>query len=129
MEPKGFFSADSHVNEPPEAWERIPKNLRSHGPHFVQNPPGLKGLYMVFDGHDPDPVGMTFTAGVDKQEGGIRKVIENFKWEDWRGPWDPAARLGDMDRDGVWAEAIYPSLARNFYTLKEIGRASCRERV
>jgi uncharacterized protein len=61
---------------------------------------------------------MTFTAGVDKQEGGIRKVIENFKWEDWRGPWDPAARLVDMDRDGVWAEAIYPSLARNFYTLK-----------
>jgi len=118
MERTGFFSADSHVNEPPEAWERIPKNLRSRGPHFVQNPPGLKGLYMVFDGHDPDPVGMTFTAGVEKQDGGIRKVIENFKWEDWRGPWDPAARLGDMDRDGVWAEAIYPSLARNFYTLK-----------
>jgi uncharacterized protein len=118
MEQKGFFSADSHVNEPPEAWERIPKNLRSHGPHFVQDPPGLKGLYMVFDGHDPDPVGMTFTAGVEKQDGGIRRVIENFKWEDWRGPWDPSARLGDMDRDGVWAEAIYPSLARNFYTLK-----------
>lgn len=73
---------------------------------------------MVFEGHDPDPVGMTFTAGVEKQDGGIRKVIENFKWEDWRGPWDPAARLGDMDRDGVLAEAIYPSLARNFYTLK-----------
>lgn len=118
MEPIRFFSADSHVNEPPEAWERIPKNLRSRGPHFVQNPSGLKGLYMVFEGHDPDPVGMTFTAGVEKQDGGIRKVIENFKWEDWRGPWDPAARLGDMDRDGVLAEAIYPSLARNFYTLK-----------
>ena len=34
-----FFSADSHVNEPPEAWERIPKRLREHGPHFVQDPP------------------------------------------------------------------------------------------
>jgi predicted TIM-barrel fold metal-dependent hydrolase len=118
MEEASLFSADSHVNEPPEAWERIPKGLRNRGPHFVQDPPGLKGLYMVFDGHDPDPVGMTFTAGVEKEHGGIRRVIENFRWEDWRGPWDPVARLSDMDRDGVMAEVVYPSLARNFYTLK-----------
>ena len=101
MDEAKFFSADSHVNEPPEAWERIPKRLREHGPHFVQDPPGKKGLYMVFDGHEPDPVGMTFTAGQDKSGGGIRKVVETFKWEDWRGPWVPAARIGDMDLDGV----------------------------
>ena len=94
MEEAKFFSADSHVNEPPEAWERIPKQLREHGPHFVQDPPGKKGLYMVFDGHEPDPVGMTFTAGQDKAGGNFRKIIETFKWEDWRGPWDPAARIG-----------------------------------
>jgi hypothetical protein len=40
MEEAKFFSADSHVNEPPEAWERIPKGLRNRGPHFVQDPPG-----------------------------------------------------------------------------------------
>jgi uncharacterized protein len=113
-----FFSSDSHVNEPPEAWERIPKNLRAHGPHFVQDPPGKKGLYMVFDGHEPDPVGMTFTAGKDKSGGAIRKVIENFTWEDWRGPWDANARLSDMDLDGVKMEVLYPSMARNFYSLK-----------
>ena len=70
MDQVNFFSADSHVNEPPEAWERIPKQLRTRGPHFVQNPSGKKGLYMVFDGHEPDPVGMTFTAGV-QAKGGI----------------------------------------------------------
>src|SRR5688572_22195325 len=113
-----YFSADSHVNEPPEAWERIPKQLRTHGPHFVQDPAGRKGLYMVFDGHEPDPVGMTFTAGVQKEAGGVRKMIENFKWEDWRGPWDPLARLSDMDLDGVKMEVLYPSMARNFYSLK-----------
>jgi predicted TIM-barrel fold metal-dependent hydrolase len=112
------FSADSHVNEPPAAWERIPKQLRAHGPHFVQDPPGRKGLYMVFDGHEPDPVGMTFTAGVEKEGGGVRRVIENFKWENWRGPWDPLARLSDMDLDGVKMEVLYPSMARNFYSLK-----------
>lgn len=118
MEQGQLFSADSHVNEPPEVWDRIPANLRVRGPHFVQDPPGLKGLYIVFEGHEPDPVGMTFTAGIDKAEGGIRRVIENFKWEDWRGPWDPKARLSDMDRDGVAMEVLYPSMARNLYTLK-----------
>jgi len=113
-----YFSADSHVNEPPAAWERIPKQLRTHGPHFVQDPAGRKGLFMVFDGHEPDPVGMTFTAGVQKEAGGVRKMIENFKWEDWRGPWDPLARLSDMDLDGVRMEVLYPSMARNFYSLK-----------
>ncbi len=118
MDEPRLFSADSHVNEPPAAWERIPKSLRAHGPHFVQDPPERKGLYMVFDGHEPDPVGMTFTAGVQKEGGGVRRVIENFKWEDWRGPWDPLARLNDMDRDGVKMEVLYPSMARNFYSLK-----------
>ena len=105
MEEANFFSADSHVNEPPEAWERIPKGL-CRGPDFVQDPPGLKGLYMVFDGHDPDPVGMTFTAGVEKEHGGIRRVIKISGWEDWRGPWDPVARRSDMERDGVAANNL-----------------------
>ncbi len=112
-----LFSAHSHVNEPPEAWERIPKGLREGGPHFVQDPDGKKGLYMVFDGHEPDPVGMTFTAGVGRDRGAVRKVIENFTWDQWKGPWDPKERVADMDRDGIRAEVLYPSMARNFYSL------------
>lgn len=112
-----FFSADSHVNEPPAAWERIPAGLRERGPHFVQDPDGKKGLYIVFDGHEPDPVGMTFTAGVGRERGAVQKVIENFAWDQWKGPWDPKARVPDMDRDGVRAEVLYPSMARNFYSL------------
>ena len=113
-----LFSADSHVNEPEAAWERIPKSLRARGPRFVQDPNGKKGLYIVFDGHEPDPVGMTFTARVGREPGGVQKVIENFTWEEWRGPWDPTARIGDMDLDGVQVEVLYPSMARNLYSLK-----------
>lgn len=118
MQARPVISADSHVNEPPAAWEKIPADLRERGPHFVQDPPGKKGLYMVFDGHEPDPVGMTFTAGLPRERGAIQKVIEKFKWDDWRGPWNPEARLEDMDRDGVQVEILYPSMARNFYSLK-----------
>jgi predicted TIM-barrel fold metal-dependent hydrolase len=118
MQMTSFFSADSHVNEPPAAWERIPAALRTRGPHFIQDPPGKKGLFIAFDGHEPDPVGMTFTAGKSREKGSIQKVIENFTWEQWRGPWDPNARLADMDLDSVQMEVLYPSMARNLYSLK-----------
>ena len=61
---------------------------------------------------------MTFTAGKEKVGGNFRKVVETFTWENWRGPWDASARTGDMDLDGVKIEVLYPSMARNFYSLK-----------
>lgn len=117
MDASGFFSADSHVNEPEEAWAGIPEELRAHGPHFIQDPPGKKGLYFGFDGHNLDPVGQTFTAGIDRDPEVMKDRVENFTWDRWRGPWDPDARLEDMQRDGVEAEILYPSMARNFYAL------------
>lgn len=117
MNANGFFSADSHVNEPEAAWDGIPQHLRAHGPHFVQDPPGRKGLYFCFDGHNPDPVGQTFLAGTGRDPAVVKDTVENFTWDKWRGPWDPEARLGDMQRDGVEAEILYPSMARNFYAL------------
>ncbi|MDX1483748.1 MAG: amidohydrolase family protein [Alphaproteobacteria bacterium] len=117
MDAGGFFSADSHVNEPEATWAGIPEDLRARGPHFVQDPPGKKGLYFGFDGHKLDPVGQTFTAGTARDPEVVRDRVENFTWDRWRGPWDPDARLGDMQRDGVEAEILYPSMARNFYAL------------
>lgn len=113
-----IISADSHVNEPEAAWERIPKDLREKGPHFVQNPPGKKGLHMVFDGYTPDPVGATFTAGRKRADGSIREAIENFTWDSFPGPWEPNARIVDMDKDGVEVEVLFPSMGRNLYGLK-----------
>jgi predicted TIM-barrel fold metal-dependent hydrolase len=118
MELNGFFSADSHVNEPEAAWDRIPKDLRERGPHFIQDPPGKKGLYICFEGHEPDPVGQTFLAGTGRAPEIVKDTIENFTWDKWPGPWDPTARPADMDLDGVKIEVLYPSMARNFYSLR-----------
>lgn len=113
----GFISADSHVNEPEAAWDAIPADLRGRGPHFIQDPPGKKGLYFCLEGHAPDPVGQTFLAGTGREPAIVKDTIENFTWEKWPGPWDPEARIGDMARDGVGIEVLYPSMARNFYAL------------
>jgi predicted TIM-barrel fold metal-dependent hydrolase len=107
-----LFSADSHVNEPPQTWERVSKEFRDRGPRIVQDPPGLKGLYFIVEGLHPEPVGITFLAGKDIAGGKIAKEIDEFDWNQWQGPWNSAERLKDMDLDGVEAEVIYPSMAR-----------------
>jgi predicted TIM-barrel fold metal-dependent hydrolase len=60
-----------------------------------------------------------FSAGKDTAGLNFRKRIENFDWQDWQGPWDPVARLKDMDLDGVQTEVLYPSMARNLYGLDD----------
>ena len=112
-----LFSSDSHVNEPPECWERLPQKLRSKGPRFIQDPGRLKGLYLWMDGISPQPVGLLFTAGRDRRN--FSMVIETFQWESWRGPWDARSRPADMDMDGVQAEVLYPSTARLFYSVRD----------
>ena len=44
------ISADSHVQEPPELYERIPKSLRHRAPHVVERD-GAR--YLVVDGRRP----------------------------------------------------------------------------
>jgi uncharacterized protein len=114
-----LISVDSHVNEPPETWDRIPREFRDRGPRIVRDPPGLKGLYFVIKGLHPEPVGITFLAGKEIKGGTIRKEIDEFDWNQWQGPWNPIGRIKDMDLDGVQAEVIYPSMARILYGLND----------
>ena len=126
-----LISADSHVNEPPAAWERVQKEYGERAPKVVKDPPGVpKGTWLVTDGLPPFGCSH-FSIGrvVDKPQGISQvefnkhfeaiKFNETFRYEDYPGGWEPSARLKDQDTDGVEAEILFSSPGRFFYGLEE----------
>jgi predicted TIM-barrel fold metal-dependent hydrolase len=62
---------------------------------------------MMEGGRVPVPMGLVAAAGKDPSE--IR--IKGVRFDELHpGGWDPQARLGEQDRDGVAAEVIYPTV-------------------
>jgi len=99
-----LISADSHVNEPPDLWrDRVPAALRDRAPRIERF---AEGDAWVLEGvRDPINFGMNACAGLapEDMKGWVR-------FEDIRaGGYEPAARLEEMDRDGVDAEVLYPT--------------------
>ncbi len=124
-----LISADSHVNEPPAAWERVQKNYGERAPRVAKDPPGVpKGIWLVIDGLPP--VGLShYSKGLAVEKAkGISEVDqekhfetirfnETFRYEDYPGGWEPTARLKDQDTDGVAAEVLFSSAARQLYSI------------
>jgi predicted TIM-barrel fold metal-dependent hydrolase len=112
-----LISADSHVNEPGDLWvERVDKPFRDRAPRVVENPPGQKpGAYFVLEGIPPIHLAQGTGAGKKPEE--LPGFYQSSTYADRRaGGWDPAARLKDMDLDGVDADVIYTTLGfRQFW--------------
>ncbi|MBI3628320.1 MAG: amidohydrolase [Candidatus Rokubacteria bacterium] len=104
---KPIISADSHVTEPGGTYvDRIDPTYRDRAPRMVHD--SKLGDIFVIDGMDkPIPMGLVAAAGKDAHE--LSRFGVKFE-ELHRGGWDPDARLGDQDRDGVSAEVIYPTV-------------------
>jgi predicted TIM-barrel fold metal-dependent hydrolase len=99
-----IISADSHMCEPPHLWtERIDKAFRDRAPRVVKDPDGKKGHFFVCEDLPPFRVSGAFAAGrtfnAEFMEAGLENALP--------GGWDPAARLKDMELDGVQAEVLY----------------------
>ena len=124
-----LISADSHVNEPPAAWERVQREYGERAPKVVKDPTGVpKGIWLLIDGQPP--VGLShYSKGlaVGKNRG-ISEVEqkkhfetirfnETFRYEDYPGGWEPGARLKDQDTDGVEAEVLFSSAVRQLYSI------------
>ena len=100
-----IVSADAHILEPPHIWETwLPKKHQDSAPQLVKDEEG--GDAWLFAGAaGPDPIGLTATPGMP---------WDQFRWkgvtydEARDGCYDGAARLADMDADGVDAEILFP---------------------
>jgi len=100
-----IVDADCHVLEPPDIWSNwLPERYRDKAPKLVKDAHG-GDAWLTAVGGDPDPIGLTATPGMP---------FDQFRWfgvtydEARPGCYNGAARLGDMDDDGVWAEVLFP---------------------
>jgi predicted TIM-barrel fold metal-dependent hydrolase len=103
---KKIISSDSHVCEPEGAYDDIDPKFRDDRPVFVQHE-ALGPCFQVPDLAMPVPLSMINAAGRKPED------IQNFslQWEDLEaGGWDAKERLVAQDRDGIYAEVIYPSV-------------------
>jgi len=102
-----IISADSHITEPADTYlAHIDPAFRERAPRLVRHEKA--GDIFVIDGMPrPVPMGLVAAAGKPVEE--VR--ITGVRFEDLhRGGWDPKARAGEQERDGVSAEVLYPSV-------------------
>ena len=101
------ISADSHITEHPETYSKyIDAKWRDKAPRMINS--AEKGDLFVIDGMNrPIAMGLVAAAGKDPQE--LSEAGVTFD-ELHRSGWDPKARVGDQNRDGVAAEIIYPTV-------------------
>ena len=103
-----IISADSHITEAPDTYvDFIDPAWRDRAPKLVDGGPDVGDVFMMEGGRVPVPMGLVAAAGKDPSD--IR--IKGVRFDELhRGGWDPEARLGEQDRDGVAAEIIYPTV-------------------
>ncbi len=100
-----IVDADCHILEPPDIWTNwLPERYADKAPKLVKDAQG-GDAWLTAVGGDPDPIGLVATPGMP---------FDEFRWfgvtyEQARtGCYNGAARLEDMDTDGVYAEVLYP---------------------
>jgi len=101
-----LISADSHVVEPPDIWERfLAEKYRDRAPKLVKDAEG--GDAWAYDpGAPPAPLGLVSCVGIPRDQ---------IKWMGYRygdnihpSVHDGKERLEVLDYDGVDAEFLYP---------------------
>jgi predicted TIM-barrel fold metal-dependent hydrolase len=106
-----LISADDHVQETPDLWEkRLPVHLRDRAPKIVRLDDGAAAW--AWGRNPPRPLGRDVWAG---REIHSEREIEAVPWEKVHpGTYEPHARLKAMDDDGIYAAVLYPNFARAF---------------
>ena len=112
-----LISADSHVIEVPDLWEKeMPPSLKERAPRVYFDE--KKDAWMFGSpGVTPQAVGGLFMAGQKPED--INKFRKAGFSAAREGGWNPIARLKDMEQDGVSAEVLYPSLGLGLFCIDD----------
>jgi predicted TIM-barrel fold metal-dependent hydrolase len=106
-----LISVDDHLLEHPTVWsDRLPDRYQEVGPRVVEARSGPWAGHEVWlmEGRPYPTMKHYAIAGQDRDsEPGPIRFSEMLP-----GCYDPAARLADMDLDGVWAQLCFPTFAR-----------------
>jgi predicted TIM-barrel fold metal-dependent hydrolase len=122
-----IISADDHVIEPPDLWQsRLPAHLRDRGPRVVPHP--SDGARMERGVWHLEPGGVGPAAAFWHYEDLVKPLCSNeaaaglaedevettpIGFDGIRpGCWQPAARLADMDVNGIAASLCFPNYPR-----------------
>jgi hypothetical protein len=108
------ISCDSHVIEPPDLWgERLPAKYRDRGPRIAHE---ANTDVILCDETVMPPVGLL--APPDRPNDQQR--FEG-RWDEDvpRGAYDPKARFADLERDGVDAEVLFPTLGMRLFPIED----------
>ncbi|HWP56867.1 MAG TPA: amidohydrolase family protein [Candidatus Acidoferrales bacterium] len=112
-----LISADSHVLELPDLWEKpLAKTFGERAPRVYYDekreswmfgsaavlPQAVGGLFMA--GHKPEELAEVRKAGFAAAR---------------QGGWDPVKRIQDMEIDGVSAEVLYPSMGLGLFCIED----------
>jgi predicted TIM-barrel fold metal-dependent hydrolase len=123
-----IISVDDHVVEPPHMFEgRMPARFAASAPRVVER----DGAHMwEFDERVIPNIGLNAVVGRPIEEQAIAPVrFEEMR----RGTMDPAARVHDMDLNGIYGSLNFPSMLPGFCGHRlsmtkdpELGRAAIR---
>ncbi|MDQ1507269.1 MAG: hypothetical protein QOD57_4996 [Actinomycetota bacterium] len=114
-----LISTDDHVIEHPRVWlDRLPASDQESGPRVVEVDRGAPGD----DGTAPGPAQVWLYEGRSYPQMALNAVAgrrrEDFGLEPTRydeilpGCYDPQARVGDMDADGIEAQICFPTFPK-----------------
>jgi predicted TIM-barrel fold metal-dependent hydrolase len=108
------ISADSHIMEPGDLWLRyIAPKFRERAPRLIA---GAEYDYYVCEGAELLPVAGVNQAGTASDE---LHAYGRYETAVRKGAWDPDARIADMQRDGVDAEVLYPTMALRMFSIED----------
>ncbi|MEE9284199.1 MAG: amidohydrolase family protein [Dehalococcoidia bacterium] len=103
------ISADSHVFEPGDLWQKYTDaKFRAQAPRLVQQ--DGEDVIVADWGLASSP-GMGVSAGKRPEEVKLRGTYAEAP----KGAWDPNERLKDQAKDGIDAEVIYPTVGMSLY--------------